>query len=155
MTRQTLFQQGYVSDPTETRRGTAYIIRYRVRGPGGKWVHTAETLYGLKGKKAARAILNERLQQAGSINPKAAELTLQAFVEGYWKPYLDRKQVKPSTRRGYQSVLDNHILPALGEMMLIDVAPLNVEELLQAKAKTKYWQRRCATSSCCSTASSI
>lgn len=138
MTRHTLFQRGYVSDPIETRRGTAYLIRYRVPGPGGKWTHKAETLYGLHGKKAARAILNERLQEAASINPLAAELTLRAFVEGFWKPYLDRKQVKPSTRQGYQSVLHHHILPSLGERMLTDVVPIDVERLLQTKAKAGY-----------------
>ena len=94
------FQQGYVSDPIRTRRGTVYKIRYRVPAAGGKFKHRKETLYGLNGKKAARAVLNERLQQAGNMNPEAADLTLRSFAETYWKSYLDRKQVKPSTMKG-------------------------------------------------------
>lgn len=48
------FQQGYVSDPIQTRRGKAFKIRYRVRTVEGKWRHKSETLYDLDGKKAAR-----------------------------------------------------------------------------------------------------
>jgi integrase len=132
------FQQGYVSDPIRTRRGTVYKIRYRVPAAGGKFKHRKETLYGLNGKKAARAVLNERLQQAGNMNPEAADLTLRSFAETYWKSYLDRKQVKPSTMKGYQSVLAKHIYPALGGLGLTAIAPINVEELLQSKAKKGY-----------------
>jgi integrase len=92
-------------------------------------------LYGLNGKKAARAVLNARLQAASNQKPEAAELTLQEFVAGYWRPYLDRKQVKPSTKAGYESVLKIHIVPTLGEMRLVDLAPLHIEDLLHAKAK--------------------
>jgi integrase len=138
MTRQFQHQQGYVSNPIRTRNGTVFKIRYRVPAAGGKFKHKKETLYGLDGKKAARAILNERLQQAGRVSPDAADLTLRGFVDAYWKPSLDRKQTKPSTLRGYQSVLDNHILPFLGEMLLADIAPINVEDLLQGKAREEY-----------------
>jgi len=141
MTRHLILQQGYVSDPIRTRRGLVFKIRYRIPAAGGRVKHKKETLYDLAGKKAARAILNERLQQVGSTPAGAADLTLGLFLDSYWKPYLERKQTKPSTVRGYQSVLDNHILPFLGEMMLTEIAPINVEELLQAKAKAGYSSR--------------
>ena len=138
MTRHSSFQQGYVSEAIRTRRGTVFKIRYRVRAAGGRWKHRTETLYGLTGKKAARAVLAERLQKAGGISREACELTLRSFVDAYWKPYLSRKQVKPSTMIGYQSVLDTHILPMLGDIGLPDIAPLNVEEFLQGVAKQGY-----------------
>ncbi|HTY61334.1 MAG TPA: site-specific integrase [Acidobacteriota bacterium] len=140
MTRQ-LLQDGYVSDPIPTRHGTAFKIRYRVPAAGGKFRHKQETLYGLAGKKAAKAVLNERLQQVASMNLEAVDLTLRSFVDNYWKPHLDRKQTKPSTLRGYQSVLDNHILPFLGDMILPEIAPINVEELLQVKNKAGFSPR--------------
>jgi integrase len=133
-----LLQQGYVSDPIRTRGGTVFKIRYRVPAAGGKFKHKTETLYGLSGKKAARAVLNERLQQIGNQNPEAAYLTLRLFVDSYWRPYLERKQTKPSTLCGYQSVLDNHILPSLGDMLLTDIAPINVEAFIQEKTKSGY-----------------
>jgi integrase len=133
-----LLQEGYVSDSFRTRHGTAFIIRYRVPAAGGKFKHKQETLYDLSGKKEAKAVLNQRLQQIGSMSLEAADLTFKAFVDNYWMPYLDRKQAKPSTLNGYKSVLDHHLLPSLGDMLLTQVAPINIEELLQIKAKEGY-----------------
>jgi hypothetical protein len=90
-----LLQDGYVSDPIRTRHGTVFKIRYRVPAAGGKFKHKQETLYGLNGKKEAKAILNVRLQQIGSMCMEAVDLTLRSFVDNYWKPYLERKQTKP------------------------------------------------------------
>ncbi len=140
VTRQ-LVQDGWVSDPIRTRHGTVYKIRYRVPAAGGKFKHKQETLYGLTGKKEAKGVLNERLQQVSSMNLEAVGLTFRSFMDNYWKPYLDRKQTKPSTVRGYQSVLDNHILPFMGDMILTEIVPLNIEQLLQIKAKAKYSSR--------------
>src|SRR5688572_2156734 len=132
MTRH-LFQQGHVSGPIQTRRGKAFRIRYRVRTAEGKWRHKAETVYGVEGKKAARAILMQRLQEASNQKPESAELTLRDFIETCWKPYLKRKNVKPSTEKSYQCVVEVHILPTLGNLHLVEIAPMHIEELLRAK----------------------
>jgi integrase len=55
------------------------------------------------------------------------------FIKMFWKPGLDRKRVKPSTIDGYDSVLDRHLLPQLGDLRIADVAPLHVEEIVQKK----------------------
>src|SRR5215469_8336332 len=99
MTRKS-FQQGYVSDPIHNRQGTAYVIRYRVRTADGKWKQRSETLYG--GKKAVREVLQQRLREASARRPEASEMTFRDFVEAYWRPYLDRRAVKPSTRESYE-----------------------------------------------------
>ncbi len=128
------YQRGYVSDGFKTRRGVAYRIRYRIPTAGGKWKHRSEVLYGLSGKKAAKDVLNSRLQEALKRNPESAELSVQDFVAAYWKPYLERRKVKPSTRKGYESVLNTHILPLLGDVTLTEVVPLQIEEFLRKKA---------------------
>jgi integrase len=134
MTRH-LFQQGYVSDPIPTRRGKVFKIRYRVRTAEGKWRHKAETLYGVESKKAARSILLQRIQEASNQPSETAELSLKDFVETYWKPYLQRKNVKPSTEKGYGCVLEVHILPTLGELPLIQISPMHIEELIRGKTR--------------------
>jgi integrase len=58
------------------------------------------------------------------------------FIETFWKPYLERKRVKPSTKAGYNSIVERHILPSLGEIRLVDLAPLHVEELLRMKGES-------------------
>jgi integrase len=135
MTRKS-FQDGYVSEPIRNRSGVAFIIRYRVRMGNGKWKHRSETVYGLSGKKAAREVLRQRLQDASTRLPEATEMSVRDFVEAYWKPYLDRRGVKPSTRQSYECALKLHIIPKLGDLLLVEVAPLQIETLVQAKLKT-------------------
>ncbi len=132
MTRQS-YQHGYVSRSISTRSGTVFKIRYRVRSANGKWNQKAETLYGLCGRKAARAVLEERIRDASSTKLESSELTLRAFVDAWWKPYLQRKGVKPSTRRNYDSALELHILPAFGDLHIEEIVPLHVEKFSQTK----------------------
>ena len=132
MTRQS-YQQGYVSEPIQTRQGIAYKIRYRMRTHSGKLQHKRETLYGLSGRKAARAVLEQRIQAASAVRPEVSPLTIRGFVETYWRPYLDRRKVKPSTRATYESALKLHILPAFGDSRLEDVVPLQIENFLKTK----------------------
>lgn len=135
MTRKS-FQEGYVSDAIRNRHGVAFVIRYRLRMANGKWKHRSETVYGLSGKKAAREVLRQRLREASARQPEAAEMTLRDFVDAYWRPYLDRRGVKPSTRQSYECALQRHILPQLGELLLAEIVPLQIEALIQAKLRT-------------------
>jgi integrase len=66
-----------------------------------------------------------------------AELTIREFTESYWKPYLDRKCVKPSIVASYKSALELHILPAFGDRQMGEVVPLQVEQFLQTKLKAR------------------
>jgi integrase len=136
VTRRQSYQQGYVSKPIPTRSGTVFKIRYRVKLADGKWNQKAETLYGLSGKKAARAVLEERIRGASFAKPEGSDLNLRAFVDAWWKPYLQRKGVKPSTRRNYDSILELHILPVFGELRIDEVVPLHVERFIQTKVES-------------------
>jgi integrase len=128
------FQRGYVSEPIRTRSGIVFVIRYRVRQADGTWTHKSERLHGLEGKKAARAVLEERLRETSNQSNAPGDLTVQAFVDQYWNPYLDRIEAKPSTRKSYASILKN-VLPSVGEIPLAKVIPLHIEHLLQERSK--------------------
>lgn len=132
MTRQS-YQQGYVSDPIRTRSGSVFRIRYRLRTANGKWVHKTETLHGLSGKKAAQAVLDQRIRESQNRPIEPTDFTVQHLVDALWRPYLERKQVKPSTKRGYDCVLNANILPHLGGMRVSDVSPLHIEKLLRSR----------------------
>ena len=135
MTRHS-YQRGYVSEGKRTRRGLAFVIRYRLRTTEGKWTHKSEVLYGLAGKKEARAELDKRIRSSENRPLEQKDLTVQDFVETYWRPYLDRKQVKPSTRRSYESGLRLHILPAMGALRLLDASALHIENLLRGRLES-------------------
>jgi len=104
-----------------------------VKAANGKWNHKTETLYGISGKKAARAVLDERIREASAPKPEGSDLSLRAFVDAWWKPYLQHKGVKLSTKSNYDSVLQLHILPAFGDMRMEEIVPLHVERFVLTK----------------------
>ena len=136
VTRRQSYQHGHVSKPIPTRSGAVFKIRYRVKSADGKWNQKAETLYGLCGKKAARAVLEERIRGASFAKPQGSDLSLRAFVDAWWKPYLQRKGVKPSTKRNYDSILELHILPVFGELRIEEIVPLHIERFIQTKVES-------------------
>jgi integrase len=130
MNRQS-FQKGHVSGPIRTRQGSAFKIRWRERQADGRWKQRSELLYGTAGKKEARSVLEDRIKLNATQSTQPSELTVRAFIDEYWKPYLDRKNVKASTRAAYQSMLDRFVIPALGERRLVEVVPIHVEQFLR------------------------
>jgi hypothetical protein len=76
------------------------------------------------------------------------------IVDSLWRPYLDRKQVKPSTRRSYDCELRVHILPALGGMLLSDVAPFTSRSCCNRGWKAARLPRRSQSGGIAPTASS-
>jgi integrase len=136
VTRQS-YQHGWVSNPIRTQRGIAFKIRYRVRTAEGKLKHKSETLHNLPGRKAAPAILEQRIREASAILAETTDLTFREFVDSHWMPHQVRNGMKPSTRAGYKSALQRHILPVLGELRLASIAPLHIENLMKGKLSSK------------------
>jgi integrase len=54
-------------------------------------------------------------------------------VDTFWKPYLKRKNLKPATRSGYQSVHDYHLFPDPGDVPLSAITPLHIENPIRKK----------------------
>ena len=139
MTRLPQYQKGYVSDPIKTRKGSVYKIRYRVPTPDGGCVHKTETLLGLKGKKEALAILDDRIRNirmpsaASGGSKRAPELTVQEFIDTYWKQHHQRQNTKPGTLYGYLSVLDHHVSEAFKKMRMAEVSPTHIMAIVQEK----------------------
>src|SRR5205085_11267994 len=69
--------------------------------------------------------------------PEVQQITFRTFVEGRWKAYILSAKLQPTTLSHYDSVARIHLLPFFGEMLLKDIKPMNVSELmdgLQEKA---------------------
>jgi integrase len=134
MTRDS-YQIGHVSDLQKSRRGEYFEIRYRVPAPNGRWKHRAERLYDVSSKKAARKILNERISKYSPRNSRIGQISFRDFVARYWKPHLEHQRVKPSTKAGYESILEKHVYPAIGDLPIVEIEPLHIEEMVTATAK--------------------
>jgi integrase len=124
------YQEGYVSKAKKGKRGEYFEIRYRVPIANGKWKHKSERLFGLAGKKEARQVLNDRLQRYSARNSQIGYLSVTDFIQRYWKPNLERRRTKPSTRYGYDCVLGKHIIPVIGDMPIIEIGPLSIEDVV-------------------------
>lgn len=127
------FQRGSIAGPFRTKYGTAFDIRYRVRGSEGKAVHRCRRIY-VNSKKEALAILQDQIRDSQNDVRPVAQITVSEFIERYWRPYLDRQNVKPSTRAGYESGI-RQLLPVLGELKLADVTPIHIEEIATKKLR--------------------
>ena len=81
-------------------------------------------------RKAAYELLAqlELQQQAGFLNPKTSETPTLSQWLGYW---LDKKrlEVSPTTLWGYQSHIDNFLVPLMGHLKLGEVATFRVHDL--------------------------
>jgi len=86
--------------------------------------------------------LGQRISESSTQKTTSSELKLTQFIDTYWRPYLERQNVKPSTLQGYDSLLNQHITPSLGEVLLTDIAPLHVERLIQFKSALSPKTRR-------------
>lgn len=70
-------------------------------------------------------------------------LTLREYVDGPWRTLVD---IEPTTRRGYLSYLNNHILPLIGHKKVRDITRsdiLRMMDSLRAKGATKHTMNRC------------
>jgi integrase len=128
------FQKGSIGGPYRTKHGTAFDIRYRIRSGDGKPVHKSQRLY-VNSKKEAWAILQDRVRDSRNEVRPLAQITVSEFIKRYWRPYLDRQGVKPSTRAGYESGV-RQLLPVLGDLRLVDVTPIHIEDIATKKLQS-------------------
>lgn len=85
-------------------------------------------------RKAAKALLAELLRQrdAGLERPNP-RLTVRELLSGW---LADVIQVRPATEKHYRLIATAHLIPALGDVPVTDLTPLQVQRYLNAKGKT-------------------
>ena len=106
-----------------------YRLRYRKRKPDGGWAEVTETLRDCASKKAARKVLDERLQKVNGSNGgmvQGAPKTLTDLLGTVWPNYLSKQGVKESTRDSWESIVNKWIEPVFGKRILDDIEPQDV-----------------------------
>ncbi len=131
-------QRGWVEKrhPFKNSKEVVFLLRWYVRDSESRngWKKKSETLRGCSTKKQAKVELEKRMQSVNRTNSSPGEntnLSFERFLRGPWEDYLDSKQVKPSTRSSYDSMLKNYLMPLLGELPMREVTPLHVSEVLR------------------------
>jgi len=127
------------------RKGPSWILRWRedVRSAAGEIArHKFARVIGpaagpaaLTRKQAQRLSWETVLQRLDTtgLHPGSL-LTLRQFVDAHFRPHLDAR-CRLSGQIYYRYLLRKWVLPALGDLRLRDVAPADIEQLLQQLAR--------------------
>lgn len=92
--------------------------RARYTGPDGR-LHRAPVTFSTKLDAEAWLTDERRLISSGAWDPPAGRKAAQSLTFGaYAERWLSNRDLKPRTRSHYRSLLDQHILPLLGDVPL-------------------------------------
>jgi integrase len=132
-------QKGYVH-----QQGSAWYVAYREDGVDseGKIIRVrrnqriadAKEVSKREAQRIAREILSRVDEQA--IRP-ASLTTVKDFIESRFKPDVVWA-LKHAGQKHYQYILDDHIIPALGDFRLRDVTSDEVQALVKMKVDAGY-----------------
>ena len=138
------YQKGSVIE-ARNKGGTVFRLRYRKRHLEGGWIEITETLHECPNKKTAQKELAKRLEPINASNGGSVQRVEKRFSDLFtalWPNYLDKEQVKPSTRASYHSAVDKWISPFFGRVLLEDIDAFMVGDFMaklgSARLSAKY-----------------
>jgi integrase len=114
----------------------------------GEWKQRRAKLAGCtdrNNKKAAKEAANAFMAEVNERNnnpPRIKqEQTFAAFLDGRWASYQANRTLQASTMSSYQSMIKEHILPALGGRLVREISPSDLTAFfdnLRGKVSAKY-----------------
>ena len=110
------------------KRGKTYSIAYYIgKDETGKWRQKWES--GFPSKKEAERILRERISVVESTyNGNLSCKTLGDFLH-YWLEVYCEKNLAPNTVRGYRTNIEKHIIPHIGNILMVKLGPKDLQDL--------------------------
>ncbi|KAB2954251.1 site-specific integrase [Heliorestis acidaminivorans] len=115
----------------EGKRSTSWrVIIDLPKGPEGKRRQKSLTYPGMMKKREVEKKLREMLQEIdGGTWIEPQKTTLAEFLESWLQEHEDTVSV--ATARKYRNVIDCHIVPAIGDIPLQKLGPLDVQRLIE------------------------
>lgn len=116
-------------------KGDGSITKRKDGGYMGRvWIHdrgrrVRHCVYGRTQTEVSRKIDELQDDDAQRLGPSDAKVTLQDFTVRW----LAGADIRPSTRRSYQKVLDSQVLPFLGHVPVRSLTPLRLESWKQQR----------------------
>jgi integrase len=109
------------------RRGKTFGIRYRDADGRRVFETLGSELEGWTEKRAEEELGERRVQVRKEHRRKLEPVTFAAFACEWLATYPDTKDLKRSTREGYNGIVEGHLIPEFGRTLLgaIDVAQLD------------------------------
>lgn len=109
------------------KRGEKYYIVYSVAG------RKKEEVGGATAEQAKR-LLTQRLFEAdrGFVR-NAKPMTFREFIEVWRTDHVATQELKPATIRGYDSVIERHLLPAFGDQRMDRITAEHIRRFFKEK----------------------
>lgn len=101
------------------------------------------TAAGVAAARDEERLIRDRIARTGSPNEPAVvpQQTFQQVVRAYQQEFMPAN-LKPSTQRGYNSVINTHLLPSMSDNSIVDVSSRCAQELdIGARAPTRTQDR--------------
>jgi len=124
------------------QKGKNWVLRYRedVLNPDGTVgrIHRSLVLGALRTKREAQRAADACLRKIndGSRQPQSG-ITLINFWDSYFEPEI-LPTLKYSTRNLYRILAAKHLLPALGNHKLCELARVHIQQFIGQKQREKY-----------------
>jgi integrase len=122
----------------ERKRGAVWYAKYRLpdgrqvqRKLGPAWSERGRPPAGYYTKRLAEDWLRETLHQARRgtlVGMVATGATFADAVAEFMRHAEQDRQLKPSTLRGYRSIMNAHLLPAFGERPVEQISSAEIEQ---------------------------
>ena len=128
-----------VVSPWTKGSSKAWRVRVKLTMPDGRRIEVSKkSPFEAKSASRAWALELEKAMWAEAISPKAppASVTLAEFAPRFLD-YLRSRRRAPATITAYEVALRLHIVPAIGDVRLDQLAPEDHETLLAALTKLK------------------
>jgi len=108
----------------------SYFLKYRTEAGRQRWRRIARTdeMAPEEARRIARGILNA---VSRGDDPGAVKLTVRELAARFLDEHV-RPLKKPSTASGYETALNKHVLPALGELKAQKITSADLAELHRA-----------------------
>lgn len=138
------YQTGYVQKKALADGSVVYRAFWNERQSDGTWKRKAKTLDRGLGPKDAQAELNRILAgvNMGNTAPVKPTITFKDLIDKHWAAYLDKEQLRDSTRDGYSAMMDKWVMPYFEKMPLSSITPETVSSfmgsLVSSKLSDKY-----------------
>src|SRR5215208_5668113 len=117
------------------KRGTVWRIRYR-DADGRRVSETlGRELDGWDKRRAEEALEERRVQVRKEGRRKLEPVTFATFAREWLATYPDTKDLKRSTREGYESIIERHLIPELGAVKLAAIDARQLERYLDRKKR--------------------
>jgi len=119
------------------RGGVSFRLYWRTKNHDGSWQKQTKTMPHGTTRKEAAAELRRIAVAVNEAMATKTKLTLPEMASVHLPTYLNKQNIRQSTRDGYNAMLKHWVLPYFHEMPLDSITPLTISQFMSHLAAEK------------------